>query len=138
MNGDSRKLEWRAALIPALCAVLAYGVVCLGAFVYDDHHSVADNTALRDLANLPRFFVDATMFSALENNMYRPVLLCSFAFNHLVSGLSAWSFKLTNLLIHAGCAVMLFALARRLGVTRLAAVAGASLFAAQHRQDRGT
>lgn len=122
------RTDWRLLASLAVCAVVGYGAMCAGTFVYDDHHSVADNQALRSLLNVPAYFVDVNLFSNLNNRMYRPVLLSTFALNHAIGGLEPWVYKLTNLLIHASAVVMVFGLARRLGCARTGAVIGSALF----------
>ena len=112
-----------------LAACLAYGVSLFGAFVYDDVHSVRDNVALRSLANIPRFFVDVELFSSLDCRLYRPVLLTSFAVDAWIAGVAPWMFKLTNLILHSAAAGLIFALGRRLGFTRFAALLSGVLFA---------
>lgn len=121
--------RWLPELLPVVGALLAYGAVCLGTFVYDDHHSVRENAALRTLANLPLFFVDVGLFSDLDNRMYRPVLLSTFALNHAIAGVEPWIYKLTNLVLHALSAWLLFGLARRLHCATVGAACGATLFA---------
>lgn len=111
-----------------LAGVLAYAAACLGTFVYDDLHSVRDNEALRDLDALSRFFGDADLFSALNCRMYRPVLLCTFALDHALGGGAAFVFKITSLLLHLGCALLLRSLALALGAGRVGATVGALLF----------
>lgn len=111
------------------CAVLAYATCVFGDFVFDDRHSVSQNPALLSLANVPAFFVDVDLFSSLNIRMYRPVLLTSYALNAAVAGMVPWIFKLTNLLIHAGCALLVFQTARGLSASRAGALCGAVLFA---------
>jgi hypothetical protein len=44
-------------------------------FHYDDQHSLLDNPHIRDLGNLPRFFIDPTAFPAHpEFAMHRPLV----------------------------------------------------------------
>ena len=71
-----------------LLGLLAYGWAAAGQFVYDDYHSVHDNPALKDLSELPRLLWDVDAFSALDNRMYRPVLLVSFSLTHALFGMS--------------------------------------------------
>lgn len=69
----------------------------------------------------------------------RPVAQLSFALNHFFSGFDPWAFKLGNLLIHALCGVVIYALLRELltGVrlakalpeVRWMALAGAAVWA---------
>ncbi len=108
----------RAYWVILACALLAYGASLGGDFVFDDNHSVRDNPYLHSLANIPSFFVDVDMFSSIECRLYRPVLLSSYALNVAMAGMQPWIFKLTNLLLHAGSAMLLFKLARsfRLGL----------------------
>ena len=109
----SRISERQAIITVLVVTCLAYGTALLGTFVYDDLHSVRNNPAIRSLANIPAYFTDVEMFSSLQNDMYRPLLLTSFALNHAVGGLDAWVYKLTNILLHAANAGLLFSIARR-------------------------
>lgn len=118
-----------AVLLVCAAGLVAFGTSLAGGFLYDDVHSIADNAALRDLANVPRFFVDVDLFSSNTHRMYRPVLLTSFAVNHLQGDGAAWAYKVTDLAIHLACACMLLALALRWGVARWAATLAAVLFA---------
>lgn len=124
------KLEHRHALLLVLAgAMLAYATSLFGTFVYDDLHSVRDNPAIRSLANIPAYFTDVTMFSSLKNDMYRPVLLITYALDHAVAGLQAWIYKLTNVLLHAASAGLLFSIARVRGAAVVPAMVGAMVFA---------
>ena len=111
-----------------LAGVLAYALCVGGGFVYDDLHSVRDNSALTSLANVPRYFTDVGAFSSLDCRLYRPVLLTTYAVDAAVSGMHPWSFKLTNLLLHIAAALLTFGIAKRLSVHRTAALVGACLF----------
>ncbi len=121
--------ERRATAAIVACALLAYATCVFGDFVFDDRHSVSQNPALLSLANVPKFFVDVDMFSSLQIRMYRPVLLTSYALNAAIGGMEPWIFKLTNLLIHAGCGLLVFQIARGLSASRWGALCGALLFA---------
>ena len=78
----------------ALCAagvlalvLAAYANHFGNAFHFDDHHSVVDNPALRDIRNIPRFFTDATTFSILPSNQsYRPALQTTLAIDYWIAG----------------------------------------------------
>ncbi len=82
------------------CGVLVLAVV-LGAYAnhfqnsfhFDDAHTVSENPFIRDLHNIPRFFVDGKTFSSLPTNQsYRPLISTSLAIDyHLAGGLNpAW------------------------------------------------
>lgn len=118
-----------ARLLVFACAVLAYATACFGTFLYDDVHSVRDNTALQSLANVPRLLVDPSAFSALDAPMWRPVLLLTFAVNHAMGHGAALPYKLTDILLHALTALALASVARALGGSLRASTVAAALFA---------
>lgn len=121
----------RLSVAVVLTAVCAYLAALAGTFVYDDIHAVRDNAAIRSLAAIPSFFWDVDAFSdLLKVRMYRPVVLTTLAIDHFVGGGAAWAFKLTNILVHAGCAALVLSVARALGARRTAAGVAALLFAA--------
>jgi len=73
--------------VPMLLAVgLAYSNSFRNGFHFDDFHTVVDNPAVRSLANVPRFFTDATSFSVLPaNRTYRPLVSTSLALDYAVA-----------------------------------------------------
>ncbi len=100
-------------LCAVTCAVYANAID--NPFHYDDFHSIVDNGRLRSLAEVPKFFLDPTAFSAEpQNAMYRPLLLASFALNYAVSGYDTWSYHLLSLLLHLGCVGLVAAVGRAL------------------------
>ncbi len=120
----------QAQAIIILCALLAYATVLLGTFVYDDVHTVRDNVAIRALSNIPRFYFDVDLFSSIDCRMYRPVVLTSYAIDYAVGQGAAWTFKLTNLILHTSVAVALYHVMARLNASPGAALVSACLFAA--------
>lgn len=101
-------MNWRIYSIIAI-AVLGHVNSLSGAFHYDDAHSIVENLAIRNAANIPYLFVDPTFFSSEPSMaMYRPVVVLSYMLNFAVSGLSASSFLLLNLILHALVAAVAF------------------------------
>jgi tetratricopeptide (TPR) repeat protein len=82
-------------------------------FVFDDDHAIVDNPGITRLASIPRSFVDAATFTGRPEHgvMYRPLVVSSLVVNHAVSGLSPWSYHLTNLLLHAAVCLLVWRLA---------------------------
>lgn len=115
--------------------VLATLLVCLPAIVsasfhFDDTHCIVGNPGVRDLANIPRYFIDAQLFSGEPGNvMYRPVMMVTFAIDHALWGYAPAGWLLTNALIHAAVVVLTYRLALRLGLSPLAALFGGAVFA---------
>ncbi len=80
--------------------VFIYGPHLKNSFQFDDSHSIVQNPYLRDIHNLPRFFMDADMSSVLPSNRaYRPVVLASLAIDYrLGHGLAPLWFHVSTLL----------------------------------------
>ena len=56
-------------------------------FHFDDSHTIVNNAAIRDWRNIPRFFTDATTFSALPSNQsYRPIISTILAVDYWLAG----------------------------------------------------
>ena len=104
---------------PIATALLVYVLLAVGLFFnalenpfhYDDRHSIEYNKHLRSLTNIPSFFTDPGTFSSeRRGTMFRPLLLSSYALNYALHENWVPGFRLVNLLIHALCATLLFAL----------------------------
>ncbi|MFQ5524615.1 MAG: tetratricopeptide repeat protein [Thermoanaerobaculia bacterium] len=81
----------RVFLALAACYVVvliaAYANHFDNSFHFDDSHTIEDNLAIRDPANVPRFFVDNTATSSLPANQgYRPVTTTSIAIDYWLGG----------------------------------------------------
>lgn len=56
-------------------------------FRFDDYHTIVQNTAIRDIKNVPSFFVDGTTSSALpQNQAYRPLSTALHALDYWMGG----------------------------------------------------
>jgi tetratricopeptide (TPR) repeat protein len=98
-------------------------LVCLGIysnnfhhdFQLDDSHVLLTNPSVRSLANIPRYFTDPSTFTSLRANVdYRPVLQATYALNYRMGGYDTWWWHLTQILLHAVCAIGLYFLCRRI------------------------
>ena len=73
-------LFWLLAAILTSGIAIAYSNHFENGFHFDDSHVIEQNLNIRGLGNIPKFFTDATTFSALPaNQSYRPVLTTLFA-----------------------------------------------------------
>ncbi len=121
--------RWSFRLTLLVLPVLVYLNALDGPFVYDDLHSIADNPHIRQLRNVPRFFVEPELFSVHPANaMYRPLLLVTYAVNHAVSGSAVWSYHVVNVSLHALATLVLFFLGSHCLRTPHAAAGAALLF----------
>ncbi len=86
-------------------------------FVFDDIYLVQFNQRLRTL-DLP-----------LLLSSYRPLRDVSYAIDIVIWGEGPFGFHLTNILIHAGNVLLVFALVRRLSENLISAILAAAIFA---------
>ena len=115
-------MTYRLACVAALLAVLlTYSNHFRNDFHFDDAHTIQNNLFLRDLRNLPRFFVDPETFSSLPaNQSYRPLLTTTLAIDYrLGRGLNPLAFHITSFtLFVTQCIAMLVLYRRLMDVTR--------------------
>jgi tetratricopeptide (TPR) repeat protein len=79
----SRLTHWLLLAAVLLAVTATYANHFHNGFHFDDAHAVVDNPSIRSLANLPRFFSDATTFSILPaNRTYRPFVSASLAMDY--------------------------------------------------------
>ena len=92
-----------AALCLALLVAATYANSLQGPFVLDDGPNIVDNLLIR--APWPPW----ELLASTE----RPIAEFSFAINYAIGGLNTLGYPLGNVLIHIGCALLLFGVARR-------------------------
>lgn len=123
-EGEGRSGRGLAVLAVALCvaaAALAYGNSLSNDFALDDSHTIESNAWVRSLANVPRYFADASTFSTLRTNVdYRPLLQTTYAVDYALAGYDVRTWRATNLLLHVVTALAVFFLGRRLFGSRAA------------------
>lgn len=84
-----------------------------GGFFFDDGPSIFFAEGVR-LESLSLEAIHQALVSGGAGPSGRPVAQLSFALNHYFSGFDPLAFKATNLAIHLGCGLLVFALALRL------------------------
>ncbi len=88
-------------LLLAAVAVLPYLNSLGNGFHWDDHHHVLENPAIRDPGYIPRFFTDPSTFSRDPGiQMYRPLLMVTYAMNFAAGGDQGWGYHLVNIGLH--------------------------------------
>ena len=108
---------------------LVFANALAGSFHYDDFHSLVLNPHVRSWENAASFFTDPSLFSVDPTKaMYRPLVLLTYTVNHALGGYSPTGYLFVNLVLHLGCALLVWALARRLGAQPAGALWGAALF----------
>ncbi|MBI5407207.1 MAG: hypothetical protein HZA18_05875, partial [Nitrospirae bacterium] len=69
-----------------------------------------ENFHIKELKNIPRFFVDPRLSSSnpLHGGHYRPFVTTSYAINYAVGGLNPVGYHLVNLAFHVGTAFVIY------------------------------
>src|SRR4051812_3988582 len=67
----------------------------------DDSYTILNNSHLRSLTEIPRFFVDPSTYGSLrEQADYRPILQTTYALNYWLGGYDTWWWHFTQILLH--------------------------------------
>lgn len=123
--------SWTVVLVLLLAAATYLNSLTYD-FVWDDTVMLLGGPKLRDLRNLPQFFLSdfTTLTSgALEGHYYRPTLALTLALDATLWGLHPALFHLTNILLHVGVTFLVNRLALAMGARRDIALLAALLFA---------
>lgn len=84
-------------------------------FIWDDEQFIVRNVFTTSLEYLPQVFTTNTIAGAGElSNYYRPLTTISFTIDRLIWGLTPFGFHLTNTVLHAGTAVLIWWFLRQL------------------------
>ncbi len=126
----------RAGLaLVVLLALLVHARALDGAFFYDDHRFITDNERIAEVGNPVRFFTDPSVQDpGMAPDIYRPLRTLAFAVERAVFGLRPAAFHAVQILLHAGCAALVYLLLIHLGLGAAAAAAGGALFAVHPAQ----
>lgn len=103
--------RFRLAAAAALALVIAaYANHFRNDFHFDDDHTIQTNVFVRDVRNIPRFFVDASTFSALPTHQsYRPLVTATAAVDYwMAGGLKPAAFHATNFALFLAQCVLMF------------------------------
>lgn len=91
----------------------AYWPGLVGDFAFDDSGSIVSNPGVQPKSLSLQALWDAAM-SGTAGPLGRPLSMVSFALNFAAAGLDPYYFKLTNLVIHCVCGLLVFGVAQRI------------------------
>lgn len=98
-------------VILLLITFITYGNSLPNKLFFDDEELIYKNEYVKNLTFFPRYFTENMIAGAGKvSNMYRPVLLTSFALDYFVWKGNPFGFHLTNILLHATNGILLFSL----------------------------
>jgi tetratricopeptide (TPR) repeat protein len=124
----------------ALPVLLLFAVVGLtfafsvpGEFVWDDRPLIVNNAMIRDAGSLGVLLTSGFWETGDTHDrfrsFFRPAVSASYAADFALWGLRPPGYRLTNLLLHALCCLLVFRIAVGEGLARWASWIGAALFA---------
>ena len=111
-TADPADKTLRTFAILLLAAVTAtYANHFFNGFHFDDFHTIVNNSYIRSLANIPRFFTDATTFSSLPTNQsYRPLVTTTLAVDYFFGRGGPFFFHLSTFLLFLCQGVVMYRL----------------------------
>lgn len=105
------KRAYLFVFVTLIATLIIYWPGLSGGFIFDDGNSITQNRSVHiDQLNIENLL--AAAYSRDTGPLKRPISMASFAINHAMSGLSAFYFKLTNVIIHLCNGLLLFLLLR--------------------------
>ncbi len=112
-----------------LVTFLCYHNILNNKLFYDDEELIYKNAYVADLRYWPKYFSENMVAGAGKtSNMYRPVLLLSFAIDHTIWNVNPLGYHLTSIFLHAANAFLVFLLIQCLFKRKILASVTALLF----------
>ncbi|UCC32663.1 MAG: tetratricopeptide repeat protein [Phycisphaerales bacterium] len=108
---DRRLVRFAAALGIVAITVLAYAPALRGEFIWDDDYYVTNNQTLRSADGLKAIWLEPRALP-----QYYPLVYTSFWVEYHLWELRPFGYHLTNVLLHAGSALLFWCLLHRLSV----------------------
>jgi len=124
-----KRMHLLSIVIILILVFAAYSNAIHNGFIWDDEYLVRDNTAINSFSNAASIF--RTYLAATSgniNNFYRPLQELSYMIDHFLWGRLPLGFHLTNILLHALCALLLYVLSLKIFKNWMVALVTASLF----------
>ena len=113
-------------------AITVYASTLHNSWHFDDIHSILKNPAIRKLENTPSFFTNTKYFTGNKKhtgNMYRPVLLISYALTYYLGGYSLPLWHVFQIFLHGLCLLAVFSFIKVLGAKDEVALLASAFFA---------
>jgi tetratricopeptide (TPR) repeat protein len=94
-----------------LITFFIYGNTLKNQLFFDDEELIYKNAFTQNLKYIPQYFTTNMVAGAGKvSNMYRPILITSFALDHALWGNTPLGYHLTNILLHAINGILIFVL----------------------------
>ena len=138
ITGDQMKsgfaMNWKLSFLLGLIAVLVYANTYNNGYVLDDINVIRDNSLVKSgIQAIPKILATPYRYgwAHLDNDLYRPLSVVTFAIEYQLFGQDPRSGHFFNIILFAGCVIVLFLFLHRLFAGKKTAVAfiAALLFA---------
>lgn len=98
-------------ILLVLIVLITYLNILPNKLFFDDEELIYKNAYVADLGNFPKYFTSNMVEGANKtSNMYRPLLITSFAFDHLIWGNNPAGYHLTSIFLHLANTLFIFLL----------------------------
>lgn len=121
--------------------MIVYWPSLSGDFIFDDNSLIKNNPYVKELHSVSSYLTQEDGITDrtappghLHTGYYRPLLNVSYYIDYKIWGMKAFGFRLTNIILHLICCLLIFQLLIALKIDRNAALLG-SLFFALHPTD---
>jgi hypothetical protein len=122
-------------LLIILLVIFIYWPSLSGDFIFDDNSLIKNNPYVKSLHSLSSYMAqedgigDKAVNPHLHTGFYRPLLNVSYFIDYKIWGMKAFGFRLSNIVLHLICCLLIFHLLICLKIDRLAALCGTIFFA---------
>lgn len=122
-------------LLIALLVILVCWPSLSGDFIFDDNHLIKNNPYIQNLNNISSYLaqedgiIDKEKNPNLHTGFYRPLLNFTYFLDFKLWGMNAHGFRLTNVLLHLICSLLIFQMLLYLKINTLPAFLGSVFFA---------
>jgi protein O-mannosyl-transferase len=126
MDIDKNSEKKRNALFCVFLAVAVFSVYAVSLrypFLWDDDISITKNPGFGTERYVRELFTGHFFNAGLESKFvaeggfYRPIVGLSFIIDRFLWGMNAYGFRLTNILLHIFCTILLYFMMKRLSVS---------------------
>jgi tetratricopeptide (TPR) repeat protein len=108
------KADLMGILLIALLSLVIFSNSLGNEFCFDDNEIIVKNYLIKDLKNIPTIFATSYWSGTLieRNELYRPLVILSYAINYYFNQLDPRYYHLVNLLLHTFNCILIFYLGK--------------------------
>ncbi len=127
-RGSSARMRFLMPFFIIVLSLSAYANTLWNDFVWDDQYVLSGNPHIREIENIPSFFLTSETQSSYDMKVYRPLRQALFVFEYKMFGLKPWGYHMGNILLHSFNSVLLFFFLKHLSFSDLLSFCAAALY----------